>query len=235
MADNITSDPASPKAAPTAPKVKRSIQNQAIQNYIGDAETFLITVANDAEINPVMDTHGYDAPELASGNILLGTAATAFGVRLTGIAGKTSMHEELKTSDELAREDYAAAFRTIARAAFPAQADRVALGLTGNVPHDLQKFVTFAHSSYTNAAKATWTKKMPKRNYAPARLTTLNTALDSLSGTESGKAIAAGAAEQSTAARDAAHAALKDFIKEAQGVARGAFRGNSGALTKLKL
>ena len=231
---NITSDPASPKAAPSAPKVKRSIQDQAIQNYIGDAETFLITVGTDAEINPIMDTHGYDAAELAAGNTLLGTAATAFGVRLTGIAGKTDKHEVLKTSEELAREAYAA-FRTIARAAFPAQADRVALGLTGNVPHDLQKFVTLTHTSYTNAAKAPWTTKMAKRNYAPARLTTLNAALDTLSGTESDRAVAAGAAEQSTAARDAAHAALKEFIKEAHGVARGAFRGNSGALTKLKL
>ena len=55
MPENITSDPASPKAAPSAPKVKRSIQNQAIQNYIGEAETFLITVGGDAEINPVME------------------------------------------------------------------------------------------------------------------------------------------------------------------------------------
>ena len=47
---------------------------------------------------------------------------------------------------------------------------------------------------------------MSKRNYAPARLTTLNAALDSLSGTESDHAIAAGEAEQDTAERDAAYA-----------------------------
>ena len=41
----------------------------------------------------------------------------------------------------------------------------MALGLTGNVPQDLQKFVTLAHTSYTNAAKAPWTTKMTKRNY----------------------------------------------------------------------
>ena len=95
------------------------------------------------------------------------------------------------------------------------------------MPHDLQKFVTLAHTSYANAAKAPWTTKMSKRSYAPARLTTLGTALVSLSGTESDHAIAAGEAEQNTAERDAAYAALKEFIKEAHGV--------SGALTKLKL
>lgn len=71
MAGNITSDPASPKAAPTAPKVKRSIQNQAIQNFIGEAETFLLTIGSDAEIKPVMEAHGYDAAERAIGDGLL--------------------------------------------------------------------------------------------------------------------------------------------------------------------
>ena len=231
---NITSDPASPAPAASSPKVHRSIQNQAIQNYIGEAETFLITVKTDSEINPVMAAHGYDAAELTIGDGLLQTAADTFGVRLTGIAGKTAGHDVLMTTDQQARSDYAA-FRSVARAAFPTQADRIALGLTGNVPHDLQKFVTLAHSSYTNAAKAPWTTKMTKRGYAPAKLTTLIASLDALSGTESGSATAAGAAQEATAARNEAYNALKEFIKEAHGVARGAFRGNPGALTKLKL
>ena len=65
-----------------------------------------------------MATHGYDGAELTAGNTLLGTAATAFGVRLTGIAGKTGKHEELMTSDQTARDDYAA-FRLIAAPLFP--------------------------------------------------------------------------------------------------------------------
>lgn len=234
MSENITSDPASPPAAPTAPKVHRSIQNQSIQNFIGDAETFLITVATDADINRAMGQHGYDAEELAEGNRLLGVAAEAFGVRLTGIAGKTGMQQQKTTNDEQARNDYAA-FRLIARAAFPAQADRVALGLTGNVPHDLQKFVTLAHTSYTNAAKAPHTTKMTKRGFSTDALTTLSRGLDSLSGTDSQNAIATGEAQEATGARDDAYDALKEFIKEASGVARGALRGNGGALTKLKL
>jgi len=85
---NITSDPASPAPAASAPKVHRSIQNQAIQNYIGEAETFITTVKTDAEINPVMDLHGYDAAELATADALLQTAAAAFGVRLAASEGR---------------------------------------------------------------------------------------------------------------------------------------------------
>lgn len=150
------------------------------------------------------------------------------------MGGKTEMHEGLKSDEETVRDDYAA-FREVARAAFPKQADRIGLGLTGNVPHDLQKFITLAHASYTNAAKAEWTEKMTKRGYPPARLTTLNDAVTDLTGTDSQKAIAAGEAEQSTEARDAAYNDLKEYMKEIMGVARGVFRGNSGALTKLKL
>ncbi|HEY5036943.1 MAG TPA: hypothetical protein VII74_07425, partial [Chthoniobacterales bacterium] len=83
--------------------------------------------------------------------------------------------------------------------------------------------------SYTNAAKAQWTTKMSKRGYAPARLTTLNDAISALTGTESETAIAAGEAVEDTKARNDAYIALKDWIKEAHGVARGAFRGNGGA------
>jgi hypothetical protein len=111
---NITSDPASPAPAASAPKVHRSIQN-----YIGEAETFITTVKTDAEINPVMDLHGYDAAELATADGLLQTAAAAFGVRLAGIGGKTEKHEELMTGEAQVRGDYAA-FRSVARAAFPA-------------------------------------------------------------------------------------------------------------------
>lgn len=230
----VTSDPASPAPAPTAPKLTRSVSNQSIANYINDAETFLLTVKNDPEINPVMASHGYDAAELTTGDNLLKAAADAFGVRLTGVAGKNDKQGVLNTAEATAREDYAA-FREIARAAFPDQQDRVGLGLTGNVPQDLQKFITLAHTSYTNAGKAPWATKMTKRNYAAARLATLNAALDALTGTESDKAIAAGEAQETTTARDTAYNGLKEYMKEIRGVARGAFRGNPGALTKLKL
>ena len=36
-----------------------------------------------------MATHGYDAAEIATGSGLLTTAADAFGVRLTGLGGKS--------------------------------------------------------------------------------------------------------------------------------------------------
>src|ERR1700750_1816374 len=155
---NVTSDPASPAPAADAPKLHRSVANQAIQNYIGDAETFLITVREDPEIHPVMEEYGYDKAELAQGNTLLQAAAEACGIRLTGVAGKTEKQSDFKSAEETARDDYAR-FRTIARAAFPAQQDRVALGLTGNVPQDLQKFITLAFTSYTNAAKEPWATK----------------------------------------------------------------------------
>ena len=40
---------------------------------------------------------------------------------------------------------------------------------------------------------------------------------------------------EDTAARDLAYTDLKEYMKELTGVARGALRGNKGALSKLKL
>jgi hypothetical protein len=234
MSNNITSDPASPAPAPSAPKIHRAVANQAIQNYIGDSETFLLTVKNDPEIAPAMEGHGYDAAELTTGDNLLHAAADAFGVRLTGIAGKSDKQSDLVTAEKTAHDDYAQ-FRAIARANFPDQADRAGLGLTGSVPHDLQKFTTLSFTSYTNAGKDPWATKMTKRGYTALKLNTLKDGISALSGTDSDKARAAGDAQKSTESRDAAYEALKDYMKEIMGTARGAFRGNAGALTKLKL
>lgn len=64
---------------------------------------------------------------------------------------------------------------------FPIRANfaRAALGFTGDVPRVSERFVTAAHTSYTNAGKPACTAKMTKRNYGPARVTTLLQNLDS--------------------------------------------------------
>lgn len=68
------------------------------------------------------------------------------------------------------------------------------------------------------------------------RLTVLLTVLDAL--TDEGfdwgdKAVCD--AEDDTDARNLAYTDLKEYMKELMGVARGALRGNKGALNKLKL
>jgi len=76
---------------------------------------------------------------------------------------------------------------------------------------------------------------MTKRNYAPSRLATLLENLDSFTEDKSKKDEAAGEAMDSTEERNNAYVALRAYMKELKGVARGALRGKPGLRAKLEL
>jgi hypothetical protein len=99
----------------------------------------------------------------------------------------------------------------------------------------VNRFVTAAHTSYTNAGKPAYTAKMTKRNYSQGRLKTLLANLDSFTDDKSKKDEAAGEAMESTEERNNAYVALRAYMKELKGVARGALRGKAGLLAKLDL
>jgi hypothetical protein len=224
----------SPAPSPAPPKVHRSVQNKIITSYVTDAERFLTTALDDPEIQPILAEHGYDAAELAQGLTLVKNASGSVAKRQEKLGGKKDAVDELHLGAEGAREAYAR-FREIARASFPDQADRLALGLTGDVPEDFQRFVTAAHTSYTNAGKGAYADKMKRRNYAPDRLKTLLENLDGFTGDKSKKDEAAGEAIGSTEERNSAYVALRAYMKELKGVARGALRGKPGLRAKLEL
>ena len=130
--------------------------------------------------------------------------------------------------------DYAA-FREIARAAFPADADRTSLSLRGDLPDDTGRFITLAETSYTAAGQDPHKTKLTKRGYPAARLTTLLAALTDLTSTGGDQDEALGDAIDDTDARDTAYNALKAYMKELKGTARGSLRGKNGLLAKLGL
>ncbi len=69
----------------------------------------------------------------------------------------------------------------------------------------------------------------------PAVLAPLIAALDDFTLTAADQDEAQGDAIGDTAKRDAAYAALREFMKELKGVAKGTLRGQPGLLAKLKL
>lgn len=226
-----TPDPV-PAAQPT--KRARAAQDRIIAAYIADAKKLLSVASTDAEIRPILEAHGYDDSEFATGNALAAAADAAFEGRAGGMGDQKLAGEALRTAIRTAREDFAA-FRSIARATFPGEADRISLSLKGEVPDDISRFITQAKASYTAAAKDPYAVKIAKRGYPAARLTTLSQNLDSLTATGGAQDEAEGDAIGDTAARDAAYAALKAFIKELKGTARGALRGKPALLAKLEL
>ena len=228
--------PDSTNPAPITPEAPRrnSPQSKAIAAYITAAEVFLEVASTDAEITPLLAARGYDAADFAEGSALAATARATFEGRAGGMGNQSQKTSDLNAAIEKAREGYAK-FREIARPSFPDRADRLALSLTGDVPEDTARFITLALASYGAAGKAPQSAKLIKRGYPAAVLNPLIANLHALTAAAGDQDEAQGGAVGNTEARDAAYDALRGFMKELKGVAKGALRGKHALLSKLGL
>jgi len=223
-----------PESGDGKAKRARNAQSKIIEAYITDSKKFLSVASSDAEIRPILEAHGYDDAEFAAGEALAQAASQAFEDRATGMGRQKLTGTALEAAIRDARENYAA-FREVARASFPGDADRTGLSLTGDVPDDTGRFITLAETSYSAAGRDPYKTKLTKRGYPAARLTTLLEELDALTETSGEQDGAEGDAIDDTEERDKAYNALKEYMKELKGVARGALRGKNGLLAKLGL
>jgi len=222
-----------PPAAP-AEKRKYSANDQRIAAYVTAAGRFLHTTRTDADIAPIATAHGFTAADLDAGEALVTAAAQAWGVRTEGMGEEDASVAATAAGFKDARADYIQ-FREIGRANFPDRADRVALGLIGDIAEGFNSFITQATASYTAGKKPPYTEKLSKRSYTPAKLDELLATLDALSDAEADQTESEGAAIGDTAARDEAYEKLKDFMAELKGTLKGALRGQSDLLAKLGL
>ena len=95
--------------------------------------------------------------------------------------------------------------------------------------------ITLALASYGAAGKAPQSAKLIKRGYPATVLDPLIASLNTLTATAADQDEAQGGAVGNTEARDAAYDALRGFMKELKGVAKGALRGKHALLSKLGL
>lgn len=232
-------------AAPTAstPKLSGTVEDHAIEQYIMDSGRFLEETRVSTDLCEVLNRYGFDDEELSIGMALQGAAMKAFAANHAGSPPDHSAASDLKPKISEARDEFDE-FRLVARAVFPAMADRAELRVMGDVPDDLQRFINMAHTAYTTAAQEPYAGKLAKRGYVSERLKSLHEFLDALAwldtaheaaaeGTDAAKADAgAGSGKEE---RDAAYNELKVFMKEIKGVARAAFRKDPETLAKLGL
>lgn len=209
-----------------------------MDTYIQESGRLLDLIRRDLGLTEKFIAYGFDDAELAIGMALQENAAHA--MHSASLAVDATEDEETKAlwNKALEARDCFTAFRTVARAAFPGLSDRMNLGVTGDVPDDLQGFVNAAHLSYTAGVEAPFTEKLAKRNFGPAKLAELKADLDALA-----KAGAAEAEDEITdpdavaehEARRAAYNELKEFMKEIKGIARAIFRKDPDMLQHLHL
>lgn len=223
-------------STPAKPVIKRSLNNTAQAKYITDSSETLAVALDSAntDIGPILSGAGYDSAALAVGKALATEALRKFGLRQTSLGTRTAAQDLLDADRQTAHDDFVA-YKTIARASFKSQGDRIALSLTGDVPDDFELFITTAHTAYIAGTEAPYTAKLTLRGYSAARLTALAAGVNSLANTDADVTSEEGDAIFTTAERNEAYRLLQVWMSEFRGVALGLFRKNPAARHKLKL
>ena len=238
MADTVPTNIDIAAATATTPKLRRTVEDQAIEKYIRDAGGFLEEARLSPGIAEALASAGYDGEELTWGLELQERAWNAFcALHGESKTGRQGGEADLHAKVEDARDEWMA-FRLIARAAFTSLDARLELRVMGDVPEDLQRFVNTAHAGYAAACEDPYTEKLSKRGYPPAKLKNLSGALDHLAALDGEFDAADEVAEHGPAdagERNAAYVALKEYMKEIRGVSRAVFRKQPEALAKLAL
>ncbi len=224
-----------PPTAAEKKALQHAEQDQKIANAIGEAKTLIAVASEDAEILALLTPRGYDVPALAGAAATLhDPAQMAYDARQVAMGKEASANAALAAAETQERKDFAD-YREIARVVFPASADKLALGLNGTAPKDLQKFLTLATASYTAGKKAPFAAKLTVRGYSPVAIGVELEGLKGVANFAKARDIAVGAALKATATRDAAAKALGTWVGEFKKVARRTLRKNPDLLAKLGL
>lgn len=215
---NSGSTPA-PSAKASKPKVPYAAQDQSLANEISEADELLTLVETDTEVSAAMAERGYDKEELGKGRALQVAAQGAFNNRSKAMAELEAAKAAYGASDLATRATYAE-FRETARVKFSAEVDRVALGLKGAVPRDLQKFETTAQASYTAASSVPYSAALAKAGFNPERITAELAAVRALPKLHAAFTQADGNASTATSLRDDACEKLRKWVNDYRRMAK---------------
>jgi hypothetical protein len=213
---------------PAAPEARRphASQDQALANRIGANRAALTAVQDNAELGALLASRGYDVAAIVAGLALCDAALTGYTARQNALADQQQASAAAQAVEAAARAGFDD-FRTIARAVFqsdpPAQ---TALGATGRVPPDREKFLIVAAAAYASAlARAGYLAALSKRGYDRAALEAGQTQLTALIQADAAHETAKTAATRATAVRDAAVKTLDAWWIEFRAVARVVLKG----------
>lgn len=204
-------------------------------NAISEAAKLIRTALDNPEILELMAPRGYDSAALEEAlETKYEPAQAAFDARQVSMGLLAGRMKVLAETEAIERRDFAD-YREIARTCFPAAADRLALGLNGGAPKDLEKFLTTATASYGAGKKAPYTAKLTVRGYSPTMIDAELEGLKAIGNLAKAAANAKGEAKKATETRDKAAKALAGWVWEFRKVAKRTLRSRPDLLTALKI
>ena len=229
----MTDPTPTPTSAPK-PVVERADQDKKKLDRIVASGQTLATSQADSEIMSALQPRGYEAAKFTEGVALQQAALNAYSVRQTAMKAQSQATSIRNGAESAAREMYSE-FRYNAKKLFPTAADRTALNLNGVVLKDAQQFIGQARMSYLAAQGAAYAATFAANGYPAAYLTAALKALDDFKTADETQNAAIGAATKATADRDAAFAALDNWMKVYERIAGSALKKRPDLAKKINI
>ncbi|HEY6168257.1 MAG TPA: hypothetical protein VI454_09480 [Verrucomicrobiae bacterium] len=227
------STPSTPKPARKS-RIKRSAQDQQIANEISTAEQAITGAMEQTDVLARLKPRSYDEKELKKGLSLQEAAQEAFNTRQQR-AGTAAQAKQMRdTAEKTAREQFSD-YRQTCQANYLRRDDRKALGASGRVPTDIEKFITTARAAYTAAGQVPYGDTLAVYGYDEEKLKEAFVGLASVAEAEGEYRARAGEAKGATKDRDTAHREMKKWFGKFKKIAKLALKGQPGLREMLKI
>lgn len=225
-----------PQPLPIETPKPRSAQDRRDAELIGKAEQEIKAALAATDLYVRLAEGGYIVDEFERAQRLQQTAQLSFAARLTADGAQTAATKAFEAADKAARKQYTA-LRQLARTPFLRDAAALdALGLTGRIEVDLDKFIANARAFVNNGrTDARYLDKLQRRGVTPTKLVALGEALDRLVAANIAQDTAITAVPAATAQRVADVDALKAWLTEYHAFVKVQFKDDPAARGRLLL
>jgi hypothetical protein len=233
MTDEKTETPAETKPERAAPKRERLDQDQVMADRITATLEIIHIVQQDSELAGLLAPRGYDAAKLAQGLTKQQAAQSAFAARQQAMSAQkdgTNKVTELAATAQQAYSD----FRETARGIFKDPVALAAVGVTGKLARDREKFITQAKASYEGAlANPGYLSELARFGFPEPAVRSAQATLDALVDAEAAQEAGKASATRATKARDEAVEEMDGWMSQFRAIARVATRSRPDLAKKL--
>jgi hypothetical protein len=212
---------------------ERADQDQIIMNFVGDMENNLDALDADAELATLMLKRRFTETKREEGRGALGELKASVQARQVALGAQGERATQSEGDEKLARLKYAD-FRKIVRTAFTDADTRKALGVSGLVPVDTEKFLALAELGYNAAQEAPYKAPLEALGFDAVEQTASVATLTTFKAARIAHRAAIATAQAATKSRDDAYKIARKWNTSLINMAQIALREHSALLAKLR-
>lgn len=212
---------------------EKADQDQVIMNFAGDMENNLDALDSDEELAALMLKRGFTETKREEGRGVLGELKATVQTRQVTLGTQGEKATQSEDDEKIARQKYAD-FRKIVRTAFTSSDTRKALGVSGLVPVDTEKFLVLAEAGYNAALEAPYKAALEALGFDSAEQAASMVTLTTFKAARTAHRAAIAEAQAATKTRDDAYKIARKWNTTLMNMAQIALRERPDLLGKLR-